>query len=175
MSAPDPFEVQQSDGQTITLQIHGDPYDNYMTDLDGYTVVKDSNGSFVYAQPNVATGTLDPSTELVTENHHHHDNDEDRRRQLLLNTPKHLRPTKRDCRDMICEEHQHKQHQQQQYQSLLRGAGKSSFLHSTTNEKGFLSHALNLTMTDERNSIDDGNDDDHQINGTCKLVGRYEI
>jgi hypothetical protein len=164
IASPDPFEVEQSNGQVIKLQLHGDPYDNYLTDLDGYTVLKGSNGSFVYAQPNPTTGALDPSIELVTEDHHrHHDDDDtnDDRRRLLLNTPRHLRPTKRDCRDMICEERQ--QQPPQQYHGLLRGKGQSSSFHPTTHENDFfLVNALNLTMTNGSGDSNSGGGDHPQ-------------
>ena len=42
--------VTQPDGTTVTLRLHGDEWLNYSTTVDGYSVVKNSAGYYVYAQ-----------------------------------------------------------------------------------------------------------------------------
>ena len=44
-----PALFHQPNGQTVTLQLHGDEYYDYLTTTDGYTVVKNSLGQYVYA------------------------------------------------------------------------------------------------------------------------------
>lgn len=45
-------QVRQPDGSYVTLQLHGDEWMNYHTTDDGYSVVKDQLGYYVYAQLN---------------------------------------------------------------------------------------------------------------------------
>lgn len=56
-----PFAVtiQQPDGSSITLRQYGDEFINYITTEDGYTVVKNSQDFYVYAQ--LENGQLSPS------------------------------------------------------------------------------------------------------------------
>ena len=35
ISSPHPFNETQPDGETIVLQIRGDPYDSYISDMEG--------------------------------------------------------------------------------------------------------------------------------------------
>lgn len=44
------FTVQQPDGTTVTLRLVGDEYLHFNTTTDGYTVVQDAHGAYVYAQ-----------------------------------------------------------------------------------------------------------------------------
>ena len=46
---PQPAKVMQPDGSFITIQLHGDEYMSYETTHDGYTVVTDAQGYYVYA------------------------------------------------------------------------------------------------------------------------------
>lgn len=46
---PKPFRVQQPDGTYVTIRLHGDEYLHYTTTLDGYTLVKNEKGYYVYA------------------------------------------------------------------------------------------------------------------------------
>jgi len=39
----------QSDGSTVTLQLHGDEFLSFTTTVDGYTVVRTDNGDYTYA------------------------------------------------------------------------------------------------------------------------------
>jgi len=51
-AAPYPFIVNQPDGTTITIRLHGDEYFHYRTTLDGYLLIKDQNGFLNYGKVN---------------------------------------------------------------------------------------------------------------------------
>lgn len=46
---PKPMKVQQPDGSFVSVSLHGDEWLNFTTTDDGYTVVKDKRGYYVYA------------------------------------------------------------------------------------------------------------------------------
>lgn len=56
---PYPVTITQPDGSSITLRQHGDEFMNYVTTEDGYTVIKNKKGFYVYAQE--GNGSLIPS------------------------------------------------------------------------------------------------------------------
>jgi M6 family metalloprotease-like protein len=56
---PTPFIHQQSDGTVLTVRLHGDEFAHFYTTLDGYTLVDDMRGDFVYAA--LADGKLQNS------------------------------------------------------------------------------------------------------------------
>ena len=45
-----PIQVTQPDGSTITIQLHGDEWLSFNTTADGYSVVKNQQGYYVYAE-----------------------------------------------------------------------------------------------------------------------------
>ena len=47
---PTPSKLTQPDGMTLTVTLHGDEFLNYMTTIDGYTVVKNEAGYYTYAR-----------------------------------------------------------------------------------------------------------------------------
>ena len=47
---PTPGQVTQPDGTKLTVVLHGDEFFNYLTTLDGYTVVKNEAGYYTYAR-----------------------------------------------------------------------------------------------------------------------------
>ncbi|MDR0894301.1 MAG: M6 family metalloprotease domain-containing protein [Prevotellaceae bacterium] len=49
MADPAPFVVKQPDGTSLTVRLHGDEYYNFMTTIDGYTLIKNQTGGYVYA------------------------------------------------------------------------------------------------------------------------------
>lgn len=55
---PHPVEVKQPDGTTITLRAHGDRMLHLYETMDGYTVLQDKKGRYMYA-------TLDETNNLV--------------------------------------------------------------------------------------------------------------
>ena len=61
-AAPGFATVKQPDGSTVTLRLIGDEFLNYHTTVDGYTVMRNSEGYYVYAQPSgdslVATSVI---------------------------------------------------------------------------------------------------------------------
>ena len=47
---PTPGQVTQPDGTKLTVVLHGDEFFNYLTTVDGYTVVKNEAGYYTYAR-----------------------------------------------------------------------------------------------------------------------------
>ena len=47
---PTPGQIIQPDGTKLTVVLHGDEFFNYLTTLDGYTVVKNEAGYYTYAR-----------------------------------------------------------------------------------------------------------------------------
>ncbi|MBQ7691560.1 MAG: M6 family metalloprotease domain-containing protein [Muribaculaceae bacterium] len=60
---PTPVAVSQPDGTTLTLMLCGDEYYHFNTTTDGYTVVQDSHGRWVYAT--LAGSDLRPTTVMA--------------------------------------------------------------------------------------------------------------
>ncbi len=60
---PGAVRVQQPDGSFVTLRLHGDEWLNYTTTADGYTVVKDDRGCYVYAQ--MKDGRLEATAQVA--------------------------------------------------------------------------------------------------------------
>ena len=56
---PQPFTVNQPDGSSLTLRLVGDEFYHFNTTLDGYTVMLNQNGYYVYVQK--ADDTLVPT------------------------------------------------------------------------------------------------------------------
>ncbi|MEX0331212.1 MAG: M6 family metalloprotease domain-containing protein [Puniceicoccaceae bacterium] len=54
---PDPYVVQQPDGQEIRLQVRGDEWFSFEQDIHGFTVIRD-RGWYVYGKRDQATGRL---------------------------------------------------------------------------------------------------------------------
>ena len=63
---PYPVDITQPDGTSLTIRLHGDEYFNYATTEDGYMVVKDPRGFYVYAQV-LKNGQIEP-TERIARN-----------------------------------------------------------------------------------------------------------
>jgi len=94
---------------TIQLQLHGNPHDGtWMSDEDDYTVLRDPiTKQFVYAEED-GKGGLRPSSELVMgqyQKHHQQSSPAMVSSSLSIKKQKRLRPTKRDCLNKICGEH----------------------------------------------------------------------
>ena len=81
-------KVQQPDGTTISIRLVGDEYLHFNTTADGYSVVKNARGYYVYAQ-RAADGQLAPTQQVA------HDEAARSAAELrFLNTvEKHLAPT----------------------------------------------------------------------------------
>jgi len=45
-----PIQVAQPDGTTVTIKLHGDEWLHFNTTVDGYSVVKNQQGYYVYAE-----------------------------------------------------------------------------------------------------------------------------
>ena len=79
--------LQQPDGTTITIRLHGDEYLNFTTTDDGYSIVKNSEGYYVYAQRGI-DGQLKPTTVVA----HEADNRSLAERQYLQGITKYQAP-----------------------------------------------------------------------------------
>ena len=77
-----PGQVTQPDGSKLTVQLHGDEFFNYLTTIDGYTVVQNEAGYYTYAR-------LD-GDHLVASKIIARDNRTDADRAFLAGTPKGL-------------------------------------------------------------------------------------
>ena len=60
---PGAVRMQQPDGSFVTVRLHGDEYLHFMTTDDGYTVVNDAQGRYVYARQ--AGGMLLPTAQMA--------------------------------------------------------------------------------------------------------------
>ncbi len=63
-ASPDTLSVVQPDGKVVLLRVFGDEFESYLETLDGYTVLKDSDGYWKYAIRDQA-GILKPSDVVV--------------------------------------------------------------------------------------------------------------
>lgn len=61
----DAVRMQQPDGSYVTICLHGDEYLHFNTTDDGYSVVKDERGYYVYAA--LENGKLIPTTHVAHE------------------------------------------------------------------------------------------------------------
>ncbi len=83
---PKPIAVTQPDGTMVTLRLCGDEYLHYTTTDDGYTVIKDNRGFYVYAQ--LVNGQL----ETTTQEAHNADKRSAAEQVFLSGVAKHLKP-----------------------------------------------------------------------------------
>ncbi len=60
-----PVDILQPDGTTVTLVMHGDEFQSFTTTVDGYTVIKGSDGFYRYA---VKKGNVMEASALVARN-----------------------------------------------------------------------------------------------------------
>lgn len=49
-ASPHPYHYVQPDGDTITLRLHGDERMHYRTTVDGYEVLQNKRGYYMYAK-----------------------------------------------------------------------------------------------------------------------------
>ena len=81
---PTPAQITQPDGSKLTLVLHGDEFFNYLTTVDGYTVVKNNAGYYTYAQ--LKGDQLIPSHFIARDENQRTDAD----RAAIANLPKGL-------------------------------------------------------------------------------------
>lgn len=60
---PGAVKIQQPDGSYVTLRLLGDEWRHFQTTLDGYSVVKDARGFYVYAEKK--DGQLQPTAQVA--------------------------------------------------------------------------------------------------------------
>ena len=56
-------KMLQPDGTTVTISLHGDEYLHFYTTADGYSIVKDANNRYVYAE--LRDGQLLPTSRVA--------------------------------------------------------------------------------------------------------------
>ena len=56
-------KMSQPDGTTVTIRLHGDEYLSFNTTEDGYSIVKNNQGFYVYAE--LKDGQLQPTTRVA--------------------------------------------------------------------------------------------------------------
>ncbi len=49
-ATPHPFTVEQPNGDTLTVRLHGSEYGHYHTTIDGYKIKKNRRGYFCYVK-----------------------------------------------------------------------------------------------------------------------------
>lgn len=84
---PHPKTVTQPDGTVLTIMGHGDEFQNYVTTTDGYTVIKDTDGTYRYAL--LFDGCLVPSKVRATDA----DNRSASERDFLYGLSRNIRPS----------------------------------------------------------------------------------
>lgn len=139
-------EIQPENGDVIELQLHGDEYQSWMTDSDGFTVLRDeATGNYFYAEPNDETGDLKVSSELVV--HPMRKFSKKSKASILNKKPsskkqKNLRPKKRDCKNKLCGD-------LNESERRLRGASSRSL------QKDYLPYPgpFNTTLSDEEDGV----------------------
>ena len=82
---PTPGQVTQPDGSKLTVVLHGDEFFNYLTTVDGYTVVKNQQGYYTIAR--LAGNDLVASSLIARDEHQRTAAD----RALLASVPKSLK------------------------------------------------------------------------------------
>ena len=60
---PGAVKIQQPDGSYVTLRLLGDEWRHFQTTLDGYSVVKNARGFYVYAEKK--DGQLQPTAQVA--------------------------------------------------------------------------------------------------------------
>ena len=80
-------KVRQPDGTTLTIRLHGNEHQHYNTTADGYTILKNAEGYYVYAT--LDNGRLKPSSRIA------HDPSERAidEQAFLQHTSKHVKST----------------------------------------------------------------------------------
>ena len=60
---PEPYVAHNADGSTVTVRLVGDEFYHFNTTSDGYTVMRNADGNFVYAQKQ--NGRLVPTVTIA--------------------------------------------------------------------------------------------------------------
>jgi M6 family metalloprotease-like protein len=124
-ASPSTFSEVQPDGSVVELKMNGDMYDNWISDQDGYTVIRDSStGGYVYAEEDGKGGVQLSAEPVIRVQHHLSPDGTDMPLRSMMNLnnkmkynnkskntmktsakkKKGLRPDKRDCSNLLCEE-----------------------------------------------------------------------
>ena len=141
-----PVDVYQPDGSTVTLLMHGDEFHAFTTTVDGYTVVKASDGYYRYAVK-TADGMLAPSA-VTARNAAVRTADET---AFLTGTEKYLAPT-------MTTEQQMRQSQAAKLHAMRTPAGgpkKAASIWDPINYNNFKGLVVLVTFTDRQFTLSD--------------------
>lgn len=121
--------VKQPDGSYVTIRLHGDEWRHYQTTTDGYTVVKDHRGYFVYAEKNA--GELKATAQVA----HDLTERDDKEQVFLTGIEKNLTPAMSDHATMM---YQQIQQIQQQKLASRRAQGARASQYDYSKFKGLI-------------------------------------
>ena len=63
-ACPEPARITQPDGSVVTIRLIGDEFSNRTVTTDGYTLLRNADGAYVYANLGV-DGQLTPTLSLI--------------------------------------------------------------------------------------------------------------
>lgn len=121
--------ITQPDGSQVTLQLHGDEWLHFNTTTDGFSVVKNQQGYYVYAE--LRDGKLEPTTHVA------HDTEarETAEQTFLAGVEKYLTPEMSEKTAKIREEVMQRQ---QQTLAKRRATGNRAAQYDYNNFKGLV-------------------------------------
>ena len=142
-------KVKQPDGSYVTIRLHGDEWRHHQTTDDGYTVVKDHRGFYVYAEKNA--GLLKATTQVA-----HDLTERDAREQAFLTGfEKNLAPAMSERAAMM---RQQVQQIQKQKLASRRAQGTRAAQYDYSKFKGLIIlveyNDLSFSRTDYKDIID---------------------
>ena len=135
---PTPVKVTQPDGTTLTLTLHGDEFFHFTTTIDGYTVMKNTDGYYTYAR--LESGRLVASNRIARDPSQRSNAD----RSALASTPKGLASESmvQNGRKMLGKRN-----------SVMRRVGSDGMM----NYDGFRGLIILINYTDKKFSMQDAN------------------
>ena len=138
--------VTQPDGTTVTVSLHGDEWLNYETTSDGYTIVRNDKGYYVYAE--LQQGKLVPTTVIAHDSQARNVQE----KQYLSATQKYLKP-QMDAK--IAQMRELIQVQQKQTLAKRRQMRKAGMLKDTGTEPNYKSLVILVQFNDKSFSRSD--------------------
>ncbi len=121
--------VTQPDGSQVTIQLLGDEWRHFNTTSDGYSVVKNQQGYYVYAE--LKNGKVEPTTQVA----HDAEARQTKEQNYLKGVEKYQAP---DMTPTMAEMKNRVMQRQQQTLSKRRAAGKRAAQYDYNNFKGLV-------------------------------------
>lgn len=122
-------KITQPDGSQVTIQLHGDEWRHFNTTSDGYSVVKNQQGYYVYAE--LKNGELEPTTQVA----HDAEARQTKEQNYLKGVEKYQTP---EMTPAMAEMKSRVMQRQQQTLSKRRAAGKRAAQYDYNNFKGLV-------------------------------------